>query len=82
MSSYVVGHVKKKIKPKFHVFGWFLGLQKLHVFLENSLHSNFFEIIFGQKQFPKAYFFRLCDSLPFNLEESRELRALIRWALA
>ena len=32
MSSYVEAHVKKKIKSKFHVFGWFPGLQNLHVF--------------------------------------------------
>ena len=25
--------------------------------------------------------FGFCDSLPFGLEESRELRALIRWVL-
>ena len=32
---------EKKFKSKFHVFGWFSGLQILHVFLENLLQNKF-----------------------------------------
>ena len=39
LSLYVEGHVKKKIKSEFHVFGWFPGLQNLDAFLENVLWS-------------------------------------------
>ena len=38
LSSYVEGHVKK-IKSKFHVFGWFPGLQNLDVCSEKILWS-------------------------------------------
>ena len=41
LSSYVEGHVEK-IKSEFHVFGWFLGVQNLEVFLENLLCSKFY----------------------------------------
>ena len=40
LSSYVEGHVEK-IKSEFHVFGWFLGVQNLEVFLEDLLYSKF-----------------------------------------
>ena len=39
------------------------------------------EIIFRQKNSLKPLIFRFYDSLPFGFEESRELRALIRWVL-
>ena len=31
----------KIMKSEFHVFGWFLGVQKLEVFLENLLCGKF-----------------------------------------
>ena len=43
MSSYVEEHVKKNSSLKFHVFGWFPGLQNLHAFLENLLQSKFWQ---------------------------------------
>ena len=33
------GHVKKKIKSEFHIFGWFPRLQNLDVVLESFLWS-------------------------------------------
>ena len=35
----------------------------------------------GRNNSVKPPAFGLCDSLPFGLEESRKLRALIRWVL-
>ena len=40
LSSYVEGHVEKKLKSEFHVFDWFPGLQNLIV-LQNLLRSKF-----------------------------------------
>ena len=49
ISSYVKGNVKK-FKSKFHVFGWFLGLQNLDVLWKIYCVESF-EIIFQQKWF-------------------------------
>ena len=53
--------------PKFvWLFGKFTAEQDLKSFL-------------GRKDSIKPPFFVFYDSLPFGLQESRELRALIRW---
>ena len=56
-------------KSEFHVVSWFPGLQNLSVFLENSFS--------GRTNSLKPPVSRFCDSLPFGLEESRELMALL-----
>ena len=78
MSSYVEGHVKKiQVKnsclslvscPPTYLFRKFTAEQVLELFL-------------GRNNFLKPLVFGFCDSPPFGLEESRELRALIRWIL-
>ena len=54
MSSYVERHAKKKFKFKFHVFGWFPGLQTLHVFFGK----------FRAEQVSKSFLGRI---IPWNL---------------
>ena len=73
--------MKKKIKSEFHVFGWFLGLQNLDVFFGKIYCGASFEIIFRQKQFTTALVFRFSNSLLHGMEESRELRILIKQSL-
>ena len=77
----------KKFKSEFHVFGWFLGLKNLDVFRKPFCGASL-EIIFKQKQFHRAsfflflfFFFRFSYGISYGLEESKELRALIRWIL-
>ena len=65
----------KKIKSKFHAFYGFPGLQNLDDFLENWVWRKF------QNHFQPSVF-GFSNSLPYSVEESRELRALIDWVLA
>ena len=64
LSSYVEGHVIKKIKSELCVFGWFLDLQNLDVFLENLLWSKFS----GRNNSLKSPVFGFYHSLPYDLD--------------
>ena len=70
----------KKFKSKFHVFGWFPGLQNV-CFFEKFTAEQVLKPFLGRNNFLKPSFFGVCDSLRFCLKESRDLRALIRWVL-
>ena len=84
LSSYVEEHVKKKkksqVKSEFHVFGWFPGLQNLDVFWEIFVELVW-KLFSGRNNSLKAPVFLFSNSLPYDLEEFRELRALISWVL-
>ena len=67
------------MKSKFHVFGWFPGLQNLDGFLGKFFVRKVLKSFSGRNNSVKPPIVRLCDSLPFGIEESQELRALIRW---
>ena len=70
---------EKKFKTKFCVFGWFPGLQNLHVFFGGKFTAKqVLKSFLGRNNSLKPHFFRFCTSLPFALEASIELRALIR----
>ena len=64
----------------FHVSSWFPGLQNHHVFLE-FFGELVWELFSGRNNSLEPPVFWFSNSLPYVLEESRELRALIRWAL-
>ena len=66
-----------KFKSEFYVFGWFPGLQNLDVFLKNLLQSKFS----GKNNSLQSPDLGFYDSLPYDLEKSKELRALISWFL-
>ena len=81
-SPHVEWYVKNKSKSKFHVFGWFSGLQNLHVYFGKSTAEQVLKSFLGRNNSLKPPFFGFCDNLTIILEESRELRALIRWVLS
>ena len=54
------------------------GLQTLDVF-SKIFYGAILEVIFRKKQILKAPCYLILNSLPYGLEQSRELRDLIRW---
>ena len=56
MSSYVEGHVPKKIQDQIHVFSWFPGLQNMHICWKIFCRA-IFVIIFRKKQFLGSPYF-------------------------
>ena len=70
---------EKKFKSKFHVFHWFPGLQNLHVFFGKFTVEQVLKSFLGRYNSLKPPFSGFSDSLPFGIEQWRELRALIRW---
>ena len=79
LSSYVEGHAKK-IKSEFHVFSWFPGLQNMGVVFGTFTAEQVLKSFSGRNNSlkPSVGFF---NSLPYDLKESRKLRALISWVL-
>ena len=76
LSSTVEGRVQRKFKSEFHVLGWCPGLGNLNVLLE-----IFFLKSFSDRNSSLEPRFFIFNSVPHGLEESRELRYLIRWVL-
>ena len=83
MGSYVEGHVQKNPSLIFmssvdfqvsKICGGFFG----KIFVE-----QFWKSFTGRNSSlePRSFFFKTSNSLPYNLEESRELRDLTRWDL-
>ena len=68
--------MKKKIKPEFHVFGWFPGLKNMDVFLGKFTAELVLKSFLGRYNSLEVPLFEFFNSLPFGLEKSRELRAL------
>ena len=84
LSLYVEGHVKKNSSLNFTLFGWFPGLQNLNVFffvVEKFTAEQVLKSFSGRNNSLKSPVLGFFNSLSYGLEESRELRALIRWVL-
>ena len=64
----------------FYVFGWLPGLQNLDFFGKFTA-EQVLKPFAGRDNSLKLTVFGFCDSLLFGVEESGELRALIRWVL-
>ena len=64
--------MRKKFKFEFHVFG---------CFFEKCFEEQVLKSFSGRNNSRKPPVFGYCDSPPFSLAESRELRTLIRWVL-
>ena len=79
MGSYVEGHVKKSSSLNFMSSVDFLA-SKICIFFGKFTAEQVMKSFLGRNNSLKPLVFGLCDSLPFGLEESRELRALIIWA--
>ena len=68
---------KKKFKSEFH--GWFLGLENPDFSFGKFTVEQVLKSFPGRTNSLKCPAFLFCDRLPFGLEESGELRAMIRW---
>ena len=66
-----------KFKSEFYVFGWFPGLQNLDVFFGKFTVEQVLKSFSGRNNSQKSPIFEFFDSLPYDLEKSKELRALI-----
>ena len=66
--------IKKKSSLELYVFGWFQA-SKICIFFWKVYCGASFEIIFRNNSL-KPFAFSFYDSLPYDLEESTELRAL------
>ena len=77
VTSYVEEHVKKSSSLNFMSS---VGFQAFKMFFFRKFTvEQVLKSFPGRTNFLKHPVFGICDSLPFGLEESRELRALIRW---
>ena len=74
--------MRKKLKSAFHVFGWFPGLQNLDVFFGKFTVEQVLKSFLGRNNSQEPLAFGFCGSLPHDLEESIELRAIITWVLS
>ena len=77
MSSYVEGYVKKNISLNFMSLAGFQAF-KIDMIFGKLTADQDLKSFLGKNNSLKPLFFGFCDSLPFGLEESRELKALIR----
>ena len=64
---------------ELYVFGWFPGVQNLDVFFGKFTVEQVLKLFSGRNNSLKPPVFGSCDSLPYDLEKSKELRALISW---
>ena len=76
LSSYVERLVIKNFKSELYVIGWFPGLQNLD-FFGKFIVEQVLKSFSGRNNSLKPLVFRVCDSLPYDLEESTELRVLM-----
>ena len=76
LSSYVEGQVKKNFKPEFYVF---FRPPKSGCFFEEFTVEQVLKSFPGRTNSLKSPVFGFFNIVPFGLEESRKLRALIRW---
>ena len=70
---------QKKFMSELYVFGWFPGVQNLDVFFGKFTVEQVLKSFSGRNNSLKPPVFGSCDSLPYDLEKSKELRALISW---
>ena len=70
---------EKKFKSEFHVFGWFPGLQNLAGFFGKFFVELVWNTFSGGNNSRETPVFGFSNSLPYGLEESRELWILISW---
>ena len=64
---------------ELYVFGWFPGVQNLDVFFGKFTVEQVLKLFSGRNNSLKPPVFGSCDSLPYDPEKSKELRALISW---
>ena len=76
MSSYAENHVKKNSSLNY-VSSVGFQASKICMFFGKFTAEQVLKSFLGTNNSLKAPAFGFCDSLPFGLEESRELRALI-----
>ena len=78
MSSYVEWHVKKNSRLNFVSSVGFQASKICMFFFGKFTAKQVLKSFLGRNNSLKPHFFRFCTSLPFALEASIELRALIR----
>ena len=71
---------KKYISLNFRSLAGFQAF-KIYMFFGKLTAEQDLKLFLGKNNSLKPPFFGFCDSLPFGLEESRELKALIRWVI-
>ena len=71
----------KKFKSETYVCSWFPDLQNLDVFFGKLTVEQVLNFFPGRKNSLELPVLGFCDSLPYDLEETIELRALISWVL-
>ena len=71
----------KKIKSQVHVSGWFQGFQSLIIFFWKFTAGKVQQLFSGRNNSLESHVFGFSNRIPYGLEESRELGALISWVL-
>ena len=77
LSSYVEGHVMQKFKSELNVFCLVSRPQKSECFFGKFIVEKDLKSFSGRNNSLNPPVFGFCDSLPYDLEESIGLRALI-----
>ena len=72
---------EKRSKSEFHVFSWFSGLQNLDGFFAKFIVKQVLKLFSGRDNSLEPPVLGFSNSLPYGLQDSRELRALISWVL-